>query len=228
MTLVNADTGEIVATLADLELVIERGMSSFVEVGDALMTIRDDKLYRQHHDTFEAYCRDRWGFADSRARQLIGAVETVTAVTVGGGPVPTSERQARALAPVKNDPDDAAEAMRRASDNTGGKPTADAIAEAVTEILAEKKTKQAAKAEDDAALGELADLADKAGFDMDEKRRQRLGRFSTLCRDLGKFDLAGFVDDQRPFLKERHISYAENAYSVLDEFLLTVREEEPK
>lgn len=225
MTLVHAETGEIVATLTDLEAVIERGLSSFVEVGEALMSIRDEKLYRADHDTFEAYCRDRWGFVASRARQLIGAAQTVTSVTVGGGPVPTSEAQARALSRVKNEPSDAAEAMQRASDNTAGKPTATAIAEAVTEILAEKQTKQAAKAEDAAALDELADLADKAGFDMDEKRRQHLGRFSTLCRDLGKFDLSGFVEDQRPFLKERHISYAENAYSVLDEFLLTVREE---
>lgn len=225
MTLVNVETGEIIATLADLEVVIERGLGTFVKVGEALATIRDQRLYRQGHETFEDYCRDRWGFSASRARQLIGASETVTAVTVGGGPAPTNEAQARALTAVKDAPSDAAEAMQRASDNTGGNPTAEAIADAVTEIIAEKEAEKASKAEDAAAREEIADLADKAGFDMDEKRRQRLGRFSTLCRDLSKFDLDGFVAEQRPFIKERHVTYAENAYAALDEFLLTVREE---
>ena len=223
MTLVNADTGEIVASLSDLEAVIERGLGSFVEVGEALMTIRDDRLYRQQHDTFEAYCRERWGFGRTYAHRVIEAAEVTSMLPMGNKP--TTERQARALKPVKDEPDAMADAMQRAADATDGKPTAEAIAEAVTEIIAEKQTEKAAKVEDAKALGELTDLAEQAGFDMDEKRRQRLGRFSTLCRDLSKFELDGFVAEQRPYLKERHITYAENAYAALDEFLLTVREE---
>ena len=35
--------------------------------------------YRATHPTFEAYCRERWGFTASRARQMIRAAKTVTA-----------------------------------------------------------------------------------------------------------------------------------------------------
>lgn len=80
--------------LAELESVIERGVPTFMEVGRALAEIRDTRLYRETHPTFEAYCRDRWGFTDRRARQLIAAsrqVESGTTVPV------ENERQARRL-----------------------------------------------------------------------------------------------------------------------------------
>ena len=88
------------ARIAQLEATIERGMQTFVEVGLALMEIRDARLYRAEFGTFEEYCRERWGMASSRARQLIAAadtvrnLETVTMVTV----FPATERQARPLA----------------------------------------------------------------------------------------------------------------------------------
>ena len=45
-----------VRRLAELELVIERGLKTFVEVGAALLGIRDGRLYRETHATFEDYC----------------------------------------------------------------------------------------------------------------------------------------------------------------------------
>jgi len=85
------------AALAECERVIERGLKTFIEVGDALARIRDERLYRETHATFEDYCRARWDFDASRARQLISAAKTVTLVTVGGQPAPASERVAREL-----------------------------------------------------------------------------------------------------------------------------------
>jgi hypothetical protein len=86
---------EIVSRLAELEAVVERGLETFVEVGTALQEIRDAKLYKVSHSTFEAYCKERWHFSASRARQLCAAAKTakaLPAVTV------TSERHARQLA----------------------------------------------------------------------------------------------------------------------------------
>ena len=74
--------------LAELEGVVDRGLHTFVEVGHALLEIREKKLYRQSHATFVAYCRERFGFSDSRGRQLIAAAKTVTAVTEMGLPSP--------------------------------------------------------------------------------------------------------------------------------------------
>src|SRR6185369_10840829 len=51
--------------LAACESLIEKGWETFVEVGRALARIRDQKLYRAHCDTFEAYCRERWQYGKS-------------------------------------------------------------------------------------------------------------------------------------------------------------------
>ena len=62
--------------------VIER--ETFVEVGRALMTIRDRKLYRANYATFEAYCRERWDLSRPYAYQLIDAsvvVENLSGIT---------------------------------------------------------------------------------------------------------------------------------------------------
>jgi hypothetical protein len=75
-------------------------MTTFVEVGAALALIRERQLYRTSHDTFEAYCRERWGWNDRRARQLIDAHEVVASLAETGTMVPKNERQARALKDV--------------------------------------------------------------------------------------------------------------------------------
>lgn len=86
--------------LEELEHVVERGLTTFVEVGRALLEIRDQRLYRATHETFESYCEARWKFSASRGRQLIaaatiaGELESVTRVML------PSERHARALAPL--------------------------------------------------------------------------------------------------------------------------------
>ncbi len=85
------------ARLAELEAVVDRGLQTFFEVGSALLEIRENKLYRDTHKTFTDYCRHRFGFTDSRGRQLIAAAKTVTAVTLLGLPVPSTEREAREL-----------------------------------------------------------------------------------------------------------------------------------
>ena len=72
---VDADiiTGAEADRLIGLETVIERGLHTFVDVGTALLEIRDSRLYRTAFDTFEDYCRERWGMSRPRAYQLIDA-----------------------------------------------------------------------------------------------------------------------------------------------------------
>lgn len=83
--------------LAELEAVIERGLQTFVEVGNALMEIRDGRLYRAEYGTFEDYCQDRWGIERRHAYRLIDAAQVVNNVSHGTQILPTSERQARPL-----------------------------------------------------------------------------------------------------------------------------------
>ena len=53
--------------LAACEATIQTGIATFLQVGAALQAIRDDRLYRETHPTFETYVRDRWKFSRQRA-----------------------------------------------------------------------------------------------------------------------------------------------------------------
>lgn len=80
--------------LITYETTIERGRATFIEVGRALMAIRDGRLHRLTHKTFNDYVKDRWGWSRSRAYQMMAAVRTTdemsTTVDID------NERQARA------------------------------------------------------------------------------------------------------------------------------------
>lgn len=106
------------ADLAALEATIERGLGTFVEVGEALARIRDERKYRASHGTFEAYCRERWGFTDRRARQMMDAAEAVAAIgtTVPEVAPPANEAQARELAPLRDQPETMAAAWTAATE----------------------------------------------------------------------------------------------------------------
>jgi hypothetical protein len=119
------------ARLEGLEAVIENGLRTFIEVGQALSGIREERLYRATHGTFEDYCRERWDFNDSRARQLIAGAETVTTVTGAGLPAPASERVARELMTLRQDPETLQATWQEAIERHGEKPTAEQVREIV-------------------------------------------------------------------------------------------------
>lgn len=79
------------------ESLIQRCMPSFVEVGAALLHIRGEKLYRETHRSFEAYCKDRWGFTRQRAHQYIESAVVVNKVSTIVDTFPRNESQAREL-----------------------------------------------------------------------------------------------------------------------------------
>jgi len=83
--------------LEELETVISNGIQTFAEVGNALLAIREAKLYRAEYKTFELYCKEKWGFTDRRARMIIAASETVETIGKTGTIVPKSEAVARPL-----------------------------------------------------------------------------------------------------------------------------------
>ena len=148
--------------LAQLEAIVQRGLDTFIDVGNALGEIRDQKLYRETHNTFENYCKQRWGFNDSRARQLIGAAETVTRVTVNGLPAPASERVARELAPLKDDQTELLAAWNEAQAEAaelGTQLTAQVVRNATRKRLARIRREQEAEHADITALPSSPDGA---------------------------------------------------------------------
>lgn len=89
-------TAEQDARRDELEAVVEAGLRTFIEVGQALVELHDGRLYRATHDTFDAYVADRFGSSRQHAYRLIEAAKTAVAVSPMG--VIANERQARALA----------------------------------------------------------------------------------------------------------------------------------
>ena len=147
-------------SLVECEAVIERGVTTFVDVGDALMRIRDGKLYAE--PTFDDYCERRWGFSRSRASQLIGAArvikeiggdsESVTIVTKTDPAIvktaipPESQiRQLTSLDTPEERREAWAEAVATAPKDKAGKPkpTAKAVKKAVEKVKAKRAPAQA-------------------------------------------------------------------------------------
>lgn len=79
------------ATLAEQEAVIERGLQTFYEVGTALLAIRDQRLYRESHGTFEDYCGERWGLKRQRAYELMQTATVVALVSEISDTIPQRE-----------------------------------------------------------------------------------------------------------------------------------------
>jgi len=127
-------------SLPELELVIERGLQTFVEVGQALKEIRDRDLHREAgYRNFDAYCQERWGFNRTRSTQLIAAaenVEVVNMLTTSETPAPANARQAHALNPLKEEPETMAAAWTEAVESApNGKVTAAHVSEVVERYI---------------------------------------------------------------------------------------------
>jgi hypothetical protein len=71
---------DLSSELVRLERVIERGLQSFLDVGEALVRIRDGQLYHASgYPSFSRYLEGRWQMTRRRAYQLINTAEVVAA-----------------------------------------------------------------------------------------------------------------------------------------------------
>ncbi|MCL6753791.1 hypothetical protein KBT16_23570 [Nostoc sp. CCCryo 231-06] len=128
-----------------LERRVER---AFFEAGKALTELRDRRLYRSTHKTFEDYCRDRFGHSRQQSNYLIaasGVYENLTTIgcqnvagenltTNGSQILPTSERQVRPM--TKLEPQEQQEVWLRAVEIAGGKvPTGRIVKGVVQKIM---------------------------------------------------------------------------------------------
>jgi hypothetical protein len=88
--------------LAELEAVVDRGLHVFVDVGLALATIRDERLYRATHPTFKAYLAQRWGFGQQWAYGRMYVAQVALAIDAEHGPLPAgiSVEAIRPLVPL--------------------------------------------------------------------------------------------------------------------------------
>ena len=79
------------------ELIIEKGLNTFYEVGSALAEIRDARQYKETHSTFEDYCVERWLMTRQSANRLIASTKVINNLEPIGSIIPATESQTREL-----------------------------------------------------------------------------------------------------------------------------------
>jgi hypothetical protein len=150
--------------LETLEGIVQRGIDTFVDVGRALAEIRDRRLYRQTHGTFEEYCHEKWLLGRTRAYQLIDAAMVSTIVD---SDPPSNEAQARELVPLKDDETEVVAAWREAkaeAEELGTSLTAKVVRIAVRKRLGRvKRERQAAERREEHLKAEPTACCDGCG-----------------------------------------------------------------
>src|SRR5215831_8548680 len=110
------------ALFADCEADIQQNLRGTFILGWRLEQIRDQKLYRQTHKTFEGYCRERWDFSKSHANRHIKAhvcEEYLKSIKDNEVYVPTKESQVRYIADLE--PEQQVEVARKVKQAVGSK-----------------------------------------------------------------------------------------------------------
>jgi hypothetical protein len=122
-----------------LERKVER---AFFEAGKALAQLRDRRLYRSTHKTFEEYCRDRFGHSRRQSYLLMDAAAVfdnlVEKCDQFDHKLPTAEGQVRPM--TKLEPQQQVEAWQTAVEEARGKvPTGRIVKDAVQRIIERTK-----------------------------------------------------------------------------------------
>lgn len=122
--------------LGALEKRIAAGLQTFREVGSALLEIRDSRLYRDTHASFEAYCQERWSINRTVAYRFMDSAKVVQ--VLGDPPDLKNEAQARELITLLDEPEKAKKvwkAVEERSETTHKPVTANLIRQVRNEVL---------------------------------------------------------------------------------------------
>jgi hypothetical protein len=127
--------------LRSLEEVIERGLPAFVEVGKALLEIKNHKLYQPQYRTFEQYCAEKWRIDQSYAYRLMDSAQTIENLKISpiGELLPANEAQTRPLVRLPADKQRQAWSAAVKSTPTGKMPTARHVQAVVNRMRAEDR-----------------------------------------------------------------------------------------
>jgi hypothetical protein len=151
------------STLTRCEAVIEEHLQKFYQVGSALLTIREKRLYRATHATFEAYCTERWRMARAMAYRWMDAVDVVNNLSPIGDILPANEAQARPLAALP--PAQQQEAWEKTIELAKGAVITAALVQEAVNLIAPKPEPASEPAPRDAqaVLTELSDMNYRGG-----------------------------------------------------------------
>lgn len=130
-----------------LERLVER---AFYEAGRALKQLRDRRLYRDSHETFDEYCKERFGFTRRHVDYLVAGSQVVDNLmrtdcsqsevsetrTNCSQILPTKEYQVRPLA--KLEPEQQRECWRQAVKAAGDKAPSGNVVKSIVDKIRER------------------------------------------------------------------------------------------
>lgn len=128
--------------LESLEQQVKQGFKGFVQAATAMREIKESKIYKNEYGTWENYLKVRWGYSDGWWRKLqrsYSVVKNLENVTTGNV-LPSSERQARELAPLE--PEQQVEVWEKVTDRHGPNGITAAKIKAVKQELLEPKVEE--------------------------------------------------------------------------------------
>lgn len=125
--------------MAACEAALTTLQAAFWGAGKALQVIRDGRLYRATHATFEEYLGERWEMSRAQAYRLIEAWPLAEQIGLSPmGDIQLTERHVRALLPVAREHGlEAAAAVYRAVAETGERVTARRLSEVADALPAD-------------------------------------------------------------------------------------------
>ncbi len=199
----NADIAD--ADLHQLEDLVERGLKAFYIAGVALRRIDNDGLWCETHDSFQGYCKDRFGLDPSYRKRLIVSSKTIdnlkqlapigASKTKGSQiPLPFNESQTRPLS--KLPPEQQATAWHLALTLSDNKPTAKIVAEAVQQVLGKAKKKAVARVR-------------KPTFEIDDLPEPFKGYVMQFGKELAKIIDSGFEEVPQSFCRKMLQTFTE-------------------
>jgi hypothetical protein len=154
------------ALLAEYEKDIDDSLEGFLLVGQRLSEIKDKKLFRATHGSFDRYCRERFGFGRIYAKRVISAskcVENLKSVPIGTVCTPVNEAQARTISNLSAK--DQVKVAKRTKKNIGDRdPTTKDFEDAKSQVIppkAAKTTKAKAAEEHEAEPSNVIPMPDK-------------------------------------------------------------------
>jgi hypothetical protein len=104
---------------------------------------------------FEAYCRERWGWTRQHANRTVAAADTARLLEPIGS-IPASERVARELVPLRDEPERLREVWAGAVDEHGARPPVSPPSSSATLLRAEALARTAELVAEGQARGEIA------------------------------------------------------------------------
>ena len=118
--------------LVEAEAVIQAGLQTTWRVAQAFAEIHAGRLYRATHDTFEAYCAERWGISRAQGNRMVSA-GVVLAELAAADVSPTGDnlRESHLRELARATKGTRAEVYTEAVAAASGEPTAGVIREAV-------------------------------------------------------------------------------------------------